>query len=113
MPRPAKLFSARRRASPAHAPRAWSIKIRRISCAATPKKCARLCQFTDRCSTSFKIRFVNQRRRLQSVVDSFAAHVTARQPPQLVVHHRDKLRAAPLSPRVSADNNRVTSGSRP
>ena len=34
--------------------RAWSTRIRRISLAAMPKKCARLCQSTSRCPASFR-----------------------------------------------------------
>ena len=34
---------------------------------------------------------VDQRRRLKGVLPTFAAHVTARDPPQLVVHQREQL----------------------
>ena len=37
------------------------------------------------------IRFVDERGGLKRVFPAFAAHVTARDPPQLVVHQREQL----------------------
>ena len=65
--------------------------MRRMSCAATAKKCGRFCQRGCVLSDKLKIRLVDERGGLQGVPLSFAAHIIVRQAMQFGLHQRNQL----------------------
>ena len=71
--------------------RAWSTRIRRITCAATPKKCARFLPVDLALVDEPQIDLVHQGRRLERVADALASKLTGRDPTQLRVDERQQL----------------------